>query len=81
MDRVTIGVSLVSISQLENVYKTFGVDYPICGDSLAIEKEARGTYLEPKITIKPLTESEKRLISVMNRQVSNLETIWKEEQK
>lgn len=41
MDRVTIGVSLVSINQLENVYETFGVDYPICGDSLAIEKEAR----------------------------------------
>ena len=74
MDRVTIGVSSVSINQLENVYKTFGVDYPICGDSLAIEKG-------PKITIKPLTESEKRLISVMNRQVSNLESIWKEERK
>lgn len=76
-DRVTQHVALISVNQLENAYYTWGVDYPICGDTL---KSVRADSLV-KIKVKPLTEQDKRLIRVMNARISNPELHWKVERK
>lgn len=72
-DRVTAGIALLSVNELDNANKTWGVAYPICGDTL---KAVRIDNLV-EIKVKPLTDRDKRLIAVMNSQLSNPELNWK----
>ena len=72
-DRVTSGVALNSVDTLNRACKLWGVDYPICGDTLKAVRIDRLVTIK----VKPLTDRDKRLIAVMNTQLSNPELNWK----